>query len=927
MKQIFVILFVFSTFSLWAQSPKREMRATWLATVYRLDWPSSTITLTGNEVQINMQKKQMIGILDSLVSANMNAVCFQVRSRSDAMYYSSYEPWSADLVSTRGMDPGYDPLAFVVEEGHKRGLEVHAWVNPYRYESSVSDTPWNGQNDYRTTHPEWILQVGNASILDPGLPEVKTRITDIIREIVKSYDIDGVLFDDYFYLQGISSQDAGTFQKYNTKGLSLGDWRRSNVNEMIANVYKMIQEEKPYVTFGVSPAGVWDVSADIAKSYGLTLSNITSGYAYNGIYCDPVAWLSEGSIDYISPQIYWTIGSSNDYSVLSPWWSYAATHFGKQFYSSHSISGLSASLAKSIQPEVSIIAGINENTFFPREGLSTLEQAIWLENNAPKTRAFGASEVAAQIQVNRDADKNDAPGSVFYSTKKLCFTKNFINYLKSDKYMHKALVPAVNWKKTKNPGVVSNIALSENKLTWSAPVGKNVRYAIYALPKDKANDLSLFNMPDYYLGLSYTTSFNLSEGIDLSAAFAISVVDRYGNEYVPVIMGQEGQKVVTPELIYPSNDAEILSPFSFKWNAVSNAVSYVLELSKTSDFSSLICAREVTVNSFSTNNLMPLSQGVVYYWRVKAKGLGNESSSTPVRSFTCIPFSVLTPANNSEGLSLTPTFTWSNAGIGANYILEIAKSEKFQSTSVVYTQSYTTNTCQLPEKVLVGMTTYYVRVKTEIDGEEAITDVISFTTKEVIPEATVLITPTDGAQIAGSQVHVSWREEPKAKNFRVELCTDATFPSRQTKVKQINSFIYETDYTDIVADSYFLRVRGEYNIKSTAGVLIVQYTDWSPTVSFACLGGTGNGGIEADGENIYISSNGSSAQLVLRLQAFSLMKADLLSVSGSVLASVYNGEIPSGEYVLDIPLHQIPVGVYLIRININGQNRILKFIK
>ena len=170
-KKSLTILICMFAFSLWAQSPKREMRASWLATVYQLDWPKSVVSQTGNEVEINTQKRLMTRILDSLVSANMNAVCFQVRSRCDAMYRSSYEPWASDLVKKRGLDPGYDPLAFVVEEGHKRGLEVHAWVNPYRYESSVSDATWNElPNDYRVSNPEWMLQVGNASILDPGLP-------------------------------------------------------------------------------------------------------------------------------------------------------------------------------------------------------------------------------------------------------------------------------------------------------------------------------------------------------------------------------------------------------------------------------------------------------------------------------------------------------------------------------------------------------------------------------------------------------------------------------------------------------------------------------------------------------------------------------------------------------------------------------------
>ena len=167
-----------------AEAPKREMRSAWVATVWQLDWPQTTISSTGNETQVEAQKEQMIALLDSLANNNMNAVNFQVRSRCDAMYKSSYEPWSSDLVSSRGMDPGYDPLAFVVEESHKRGLECHAWVNPYRYESVAGQ--WSGMaGDIRAEHPDWIMDNDGAAILNPGKQEVIDYITEICREIVK----------------------------------------------------------------------------------------------------------------------------------------------------------------------------------------------------------------------------------------------------------------------------------------------------------------------------------------------------------------------------------------------------------------------------------------------------------------------------------------------------------------------------------------------------------------------------------------------------------------------------------------------------------------------------------------------------------------------------------------------------------------------
>lgn len=909
----FAILICMATISMWAQSPKREMRASWLATVYQLDWPKSVISQTGNESQINTQKRLMTRILDSLVSVNMNAVCFQVRSRCDAMYRSSYEPWSSDLVQKRGLDPGYDPLAFVVEEGHKRGLEVHAWVNPYRYESSVSGSTWNElPNDYRVSNPEWILQVGNASILDPGLPAVKQRITDVIQEIVENYDIDGVLFDDYFYLQGISTQDATTYQQNNPDGLELADWRRRNVNDMIANVYTMIQKKKPYVKFGVSPAGVWDVSSEVAASYGITLCSITGGYAYNGIYCDPVAWLNEGTVDYISPQIYWTIGSSNDYSVLAPWWAKTALHFGKNFYSSHSISGLSAA-AKSTR-----------STEKEPQGLSSLEQAIYAESNSVSTRAFGASEVAAQIQVNRDADKSGAPGSIFYATTKIYSTKGFIDYLKSEKYRNKALAPAIHWKKSTDPGVVRNIEIVDNTLVWDSD-RENVRYAIYALPQSKvansAEMVTLFNSSEFYLGLSYVPTFILPENRDYSSSvFAVAIVDRYGNEYAPVIMGQDSKIAISPQLYYPDNGADVLVPLVFRWQSVEHAVSYIVEVSSTQDFSSVVCAKEMTENFLSTHNLAPLIKDQIYYWRVRTKTVGDISEPSEVRSFTCTPFGIIAPADKSTDVSVSPTIMWSDAGQETTYLLEISSNLNFSSSQIVFSQTCYTNSCQLTN-VLVGGRTYYLRVTARIEGEDTTTDISSFTTVEQVAEVPIVIAPVNNSEVSGEQILVKWNEEPRAKSFRVELSSSDDFPPRQVKVKQVEPYTYETFFEDMSVGTYYLRMRSEYFSESA-----ILYTDWCPTVVFYYSGATGITENQNSENFAFIRSESGQKQLVLRFDKPSWIRIDLLSVSGVMLSHIYEGTV-DGELGIDIPINNLPRGMYLLKVDTGSGDVLFKIIK
>lgn len=248
MKYIAKIAIVLFTFWLAiptvAQTPKKEVRAFWLSTVWRLTWPKTTvISNTGNAQEIQEQKDELIMLLDSVKAANANTVYFQVRGRCDAMYKSSYEPWSSDLVATRGMDPGYDPLLFAVEEAHKRGIEIHAWFNPYRYESVLHQ--WDGTpQNYRESHPEWLLDYSDGSILNPAMPEVRDHITAIIQEVVQNYDIDGVVFDDYFYMSGTTDDmDDELYQQSNPDNLSRADWRRQNVNKLIAQVYRMIQSE------------------------------------------------------------------------------------------------------------------------------------------------------------------------------------------------------------------------------------------------------------------------------------------------------------------------------------------------------------------------------------------------------------------------------------------------------------------------------------------------------------------------------------------------------------------------------------------------------------------------------------------------------------------------------------------------------------
>lgn len=483
---------------------KREVRSVWMATVWALDWPSSTSSTTA-------QKNEMVKYLDVLQKNNFNAIYFQVRTMSDAFYKSSYEPWSSYLTGTRGKDPGWDPLAFVVEECHKRGMECHAWVNPYRFSTGSN---WSTAQDQALKSAGMLLAYTKSdgkttTILNPGLESVRKRIVDVCKEIISNYDVDGLVFDDYFYPEGIPvTSSAGDYDLWQKSGASMtfGDWRRNNVNQMVADVYKMVQQQKPYVRFGISPAGAACTSAAVAAKHGIDRCPVASDWQYDGIFSDPVAWLEAGTIDYISPQLYWkTNHKTNPFGPMTKWWSYVAKHFGRHHYASHSISFLNSS-----------------NT-----------TGDW-------------EEIGKQVQFSRDYTENEAPGAVFYSAAYVTGKKQsgFGEWLQVNKFQNKALTPAIDWKKSDLEKVqVSALNKRATVLSWTG-VG-NVRYSVYAVPESVNVETLDSNIPaEYLLGVSYKTTYTMPDDKKSGYNYAVCVLDRYGNEYEPVYYGQSGVECI-----------------------------------------------------------------------------------------------------------------------------------------------------------------------------------------------------------------------------------------------------------------------------------------------------------------------------------------------------------------------------------------------
>lgn len=494
-------------------APKYEMRGLWVATVYGIDWPSKA----GNTKAVaDAQKEELIKLLDMAKDAGFNSVLLQVRPMADALYKSSYEPWSAYLTGGRGVAPadGWDPLAFAVEQAHKRGIELHAWVNPFRFSTSatlpstapdrkVIDKGWvlthaqktkgapakprKGKNGKRTKAP--AATVKKVSILDPGNPEVREYIVKICREIVTKYDIDGLVFDDYFYPEKFPVPDGVDPQEE-------GDRRRGNVAKAIAQVYEMIQDEKPWVRFGVAPAGVAGGNGRATAEYGLQPPSTGNDWMYDDIYCDPLKWLSDGSVDYVSPQLYWPSDHpTNPYGPLTEWWTGIARHFNRHLFVSQNVPSLPAG------------------------------DAAWREQRR-------------EVEINRRASASDGipSGQIFYSAAHLSGRKaqGLARELSMNEYSTPALMPPMPWKiSDSHLEKVRNLSRKENRLSWYDT--ETSRYVCYAIPYDVGlidalSDDGVNFDSKYIIGVTYDNNIQIPVKALNGHWFAVAPYDRYGNE-------------------------------------------------------------------------------------------------------------------------------------------------------------------------------------------------------------------------------------------------------------------------------------------------------------------------------------------------------------------------------------------------------------
>jgi uncharacterized lipoprotein YddW (UPF0748 family) len=455
---------------------RREFRGGWIASVSNIDWPSKR-GLSSDE-----QKKELVAILDRAVALRLNAVILQVRPSCDALYPSNFEPWSEFLSGEMGKPPHpyYDPLAFAVAEAHKRGLELHAWFNPYRARALGLKTPISSGHISKTK-PELVRHYGKYLWLDPGEQGVRDHAVNVIMDVVKRYDVDGIHFDDYFYPYQeknsagklIDFPDEPSWTRYKKFGgkLEKADWRRENVNTLLQRLSREIRNEKPWVKFGLSPFGIWR-SGNPPSVKGLD--------AYSSLYADSRKWFMEGWCDYLAPQLYWNIDAKEQsYPVLLDWWSKQNTK------KRHLWPGLSSSRVGSTR---------------------------------------GPEEIVNQVRLTRKHP--GSTGNLFWSIKSLVRDQKGVGtMLVKDVFNEQALVPASPWMSTRAPATPvisgkkskSSVVLkwhgstSESIWLWALQTRTNGRWTNEIIP-----------------GQQFTRTISPSSGA-LPDVAVLTAVNRYGN--------------------------------------------------------------------------------------------------------------------------------------------------------------------------------------------------------------------------------------------------------------------------------------------------------------------------------------------------------------------------------------------------------------
>jgi uncharacterized lipoprotein YddW (UPF0748 family) len=455
---------------------QREFRGLWVATFHNIDWPSQP------GLDSARQKQEMLAILDRAVALRLNVVVLQVRSSCDAIYESKIEPWSEYLTGRMGQAPSppYDPLQFAVAEAHKRGLELHAWFNPYRARLRDPKTPVAASH-VTVQHPALVRAYGPLYWLDPAEQGTQDYSLSVVMDVVRRYDIDGIHFDDYFYPypektngQEINFPDDAPWRRYKAQGgrMSQGDWRRENVNRFVHAVYQAIKKEKPWVKFGISPFGIWRPSCP---------PQISGFDAFEKLYCDSRKWLAEGWLDYCAPQLYWPVDQkAQSFPALLQWW------------------------AGQNSRHRTLLAGMKVNGW--------------------KDVPNNATEEAHEIELTRR--QADVSGQILWHARPLLGSKDSVaDILQHQVYAEAALVPSSPWLGADSPGkplLQAGWDRGELKLNWKSGAGAVWQWVL----QQKAGGHWTTEILE---GAKTSETIKPGPAKALIEAVALFAVDRFGN--------------------------------------------------------------------------------------------------------------------------------------------------------------------------------------------------------------------------------------------------------------------------------------------------------------------------------------------------------------------------------------------------------------
>ena len=851
----------------------REHRAMW-TTPFLNHWPTAAITSGNAESHKNVLRKRM----ETYKAQGINVIYYHVRSECDATYKSSYEPWAKSVSGKRGSAPAFDPFEFMIETCHEYGIECYAWINPYRYHTSKNGTHGGGELDYEVTHPDWLMSgTSSNTVLNPGKAEVLQRILDVTKEIVTNYDVDGVVFDDYFYPQGGTAENSSApdYADYKASGttLSMGDWRRANINNMVGEMNKMIKSVKPYVCFGISPAGKAS-PPNVETEYGIP--SVTSDWQYGQIYSDPLHWLKYQKLDFVSPQVYWV----TDFKKLSKWWIDAAIKFDRHMY------------------------------------VSTSPIDYTTDANA------GAQAMIDEINLTRQFNRQDETGLVYFEY------KTFNNYtekydgtnreylgdiLYKYAYQNKALTPLRHWNNVRDPKITSNVKVSGNQLTWDAVEG--MRYTVYAVPTTLSE--SEFTCQKQYLEqVRYTNSYTIPDDKTTGYNWAVCVYDRYGNEYAPLFAGKSVGTAAKPTLTYPINGQAAPDLFTFTWNA--DGTMYRIEIAEDNAFTKMVGDAETDENKASITAFeTSLESGKTYYWRVISKKPNALDQTSAVGSFVASKLTITAPANEATNVSLTPTISWTPID-GCEFTLEICKASSFDD--IVYSVKTKGSSVVIPQRTLSSYNDYYVRVKATKEGYTSTSDVVVFKTLEMTDlAAPEFLRPlTDGATVYSNQP-IEVKPYDALTSVTIEIAADASIPSRKKTSYTLYNLDCSTPKTagEIAISSaalvngttYYVRARGSY--KTAAGN---KNTAYSPVVSFVYNSEAGVEGVTNDEVKVYVSNENvvvfGEAQMV-----------EIYNVGGQLIESAQ----VEGQSTFDI--NHLATGAYIIKVIAADEVVTLKHVK